>query len=444
MTKIAAELTEPAPLRRVLDAVRAIAADWVRADALTTIAVGLTDPTDLEHAADIARGITESGPRARALAAVAVRMAEPARTNVLDEALDTITSATRQPWDQMRALRAMAAEAAGSARQSRVINAALAITDGKLRWEALVAVADQLPEPTRTQVLEHAATAARAVSDWDRTQKLAAVAARLTGASRALLLDEILDDAATTTSDMDRAHALVAVADQLTEPAQLDRSLTAALACVELKYRAEALAAVAARLTEPIRTDLQGKALDAAIAVPKQQDRAWALYGVAKRLTESNHLDRAVEAAFAIDDSDWVFAVSSAARGSPEPQRDRVLARALDRATSDTKRPGPAERQFAAISEDLTDPDHLGRALGVALGLEPDPFSGSGAWTAVFRRVARLATDIPPKDVVRLLRQAFHTLPRSSVLLDVIGAAAPATARVGGQEALIGQLDLII
>jgi hypothetical protein len=443
ITNVGAQLTEPVALGRVLDAACAIEPESDRADAVTTIAVGLTDPIHLDRAADIARTITDTGPRSRALAAVAIRMAEPGRTNVLDEAFDAIGASTRQPWNQMRALRAMAADAAGPAHQDRMINAALGITDAEYRSEALVAVADQLAEPTRTAALEQAATAARAVTNVNRLQRMVAVATSLTGPNRARLLDELLDQAATTTSDLERARTVAAVAE-LIVPAQLARARTAALACVQRRSWAQASAAVAARLAEPTRSESLAEALDTAIAVFEQRDRAWALAAVAKHLTASDQLDRAVAAAIATADADWVYALVSATPNLPAPQRNQALARALDRATSDIMHPGPAGRQVSVISNELTDPDQLGRALDLALLVEPDPEYGPGPWIMVFRRVARLATDISPTDTVRLLRRAFHTLPRSSVVLDIIGAIAPATARIGGQEALIGQLDLIL
>ncbi|MGH3624250.1 MAG: hypothetical protein ACRDQ5_21095, partial [Sciscionella sp.] len=440
MTKIAAHVNEPAPLGRVLDAGRAMPADWGRADAVTTIAAGLTDPALLAQAAGIARAIADPGPRARTLAAVAVRMAEPARTGVIDETFAAIEAAPR-PWDRTRALRTMATEAT---RQRQLVDAALAITDAGARWEALIAVADQLAEPARTPVLNAAAVAARDVRDWDRAVKLAGVATRLSGSEHTALTAEILNGAVTETSDLERSRALVSVADQLTEPDQLDRALDAALACAKPDSRAKALAAVAARLPEPSRTGLLGRALDTAVAVPDPRDRAWALYEVANQLTDPDHLGRAVDAAFAVAGPDWVFAACAAARRLPEPQRHHALDRVLDRATADINRSGPAERQLSAIAENLTNPDHFAKALDVALGLEPDMFSGAGAWTAVFRQVAKLDEDMAPKDVVRLLRQAFHALPRTTVMFDIIGAAAAATARIGGQQALTGQLDLFL
>src|SRR6202035_4825668 len=241
---------------------RGIGDDWAKAGALGSLAARLPEEL-LDLALTAAEEIGDDEAKAGALGTLAERLPEPRRAEVLDRAI-TAAEGDRGRLGQGRrarnAGRTLAGGTAGPRADGRRGNRGRC---GQGR-QALGTLAERLPEPRRTEVLDRALMAAEGIGDDEAKAKvLGSLAARLPEA----LLDRALKAAEGIGDDEAKAGALGSLAERLPEPRRtevLDRALTAAEGIGDDRAKAGALGSLAERLPEPRRTVVLDRALTAA------------------------------------------------------------------------------------------------------------------------------------------------------------------------------------
>jgi hypothetical protein len=168
---------------------------------------------------------------------------------------------------------------------------------------AVVYVAEHMPEPARTRLLEVALSAARSLSDdGSRVDVLAAIAARLPGADRSGVLGEALASLQKTGLEARRQHVLEALAEAaglIPEPERtrvLREVVAVAHAMENAESRATALTAVLKHvrgLSEPEKSALLSEALASVPAVVDEGLRAMTLASLAETVEQVPESERA-------------------------------------------------------------------------------------------------------------------------------------------------------
>ena len=239
--------------------------------------------------------------------------------------------------------------------KTAILTAAEGISSDNAKAGALGSLAERLPEPRRTEILERALTAAEGIGDdGDKAHALGSLAERLPER----LLERALTAAEGIGSDDAKAGALGSLAERLPERL-LERALTAAEGIGNDGAKAGALGSLAERLPER----LLERALTAAEGIGNDGAKAGALGSLAERLPE-RLLERALTAAEGIGDDDTkAGALGSLAERLPE----RLLERALT-AAEGIGNDGAKAGALGSLAERL--PERLlERALTAAEGI---------------------------------------------------------------------------
>jgi hypothetical protein len=164
-----------------LTAARAIEDDRERVRVLTELAEQALPGPLLAEALRAVRAIDDDRERASALATLAGQLPDGERAAVLEEVL--IEARTIEiDWERALVLTELARQALPGPLIAEVLKAVRTLEDDENRASALGALAAQLPEEERTDVLVEAlASASRIVGAYDRAGQLARLAEQLVG-----------------------------------------------------------------------------------------------------------------------------------------------------------------------------------------------------------------------------------------------------------------------
>jgi hypothetical protein len=376
------------------------------------------------------------------LAALWVRLGQNQRGEALARSLT-------RPYDQVRALTAVATALAEAGQPDRALSlaadaeqAARSITRPYYQAWALTDVATALAKAGQWDRAEQTAHSITQV--YDQAKALTAVATALAKAGqpdRALtLLADAEQTARSASGPDDQARALTDVAEAIAKAGQPEYALTL-LADAEQaarsitnsddqKYQAWALTDVAEALAKAGQPDravtLAADVEQAARSITDSDDRAWALTTAATALAEAGQPDRAEQAARSITDSgDQARVLTAVATALAEAgQWDRAEQAARSISDSDDQ-----ARALTAVATALAKAGQPDRALTLLADAEQTARSidHTGSQASVLGNVARALAEAGQWDRAE---HAAHSITRpyyqAWVLTDVATALAEA------------------
>ena len=276
------------------------------------------------------------------------------------------------------------------------------ISDASKKAIALANLACQLL-PSRSEILQQALSAARAIGDdIYKAHTLVEIAPQLSEIECDQVLEEALTAAENIAYQPDRIKVLALISSQFSNAERRDEILRQALTEAKslqdagLSNRAVTLATVAALLTEPDnRLQLLEEALVAIQAIPGEKRRVKAFETVVLHLTEPL-LNRALTIAEDMPESRRPRALAAISPQLPEHWLERALTIAQG-----IKDPWYLTDALVAIAPYL--PEHLSeRALAVVQTIEYP-------WARAYA-LGAIASQLPESQSTQLLKQALLDL----------------------------------
>ncbi len=199
LASIANELPEALrdqALERALNAARGVDHARVRAELLATVAVRLPDPARAEVVAEALSAVERVWPASHRFHALAT-LAPHLPASLLDDA-ERLASATGDEEARARLLRELAPLLLEPLKEDvlrQAFTITRAITDAWLRSKLLTEMAPLLPDTLRQDALNEALSAARSLAPRSRAKSLAAVASQLAEPERTEVLNTAFEDA---------------------------------------------------------------------------------------------------------------------------------------------------------------------------------------------------------------------------------------------------------
>jgi tetratricopeptide (TPR) repeat protein len=387
----------------------------------------------------LAASITDPYEQARALAAVAGAVAEAGQH---EQAATVARSITNSGW-QAEALAAVAGALTEAGQPEQAATMARSITDPDGQAEALAAVAGALTEAAQPEqaatMASQATTVARSVTNPDgQAQALAAVAGALAKAGQheqaATMASQATTVARSVTNPYEQAEALTVVAGALAKAGQHEQAAaiasqaaTVARSITTNPYvQAQALAAVAGALAKAGQHEqaaaMASQAATGARSITDPGRQARALTVVAGALAKAGQHEQAATMARSITDPGWQAEALAGQAGALAEVGQHEQAAAVARSITDSS--GQA-RALAAVAGALAEAGQHEQAATMARSIT-DP-----GWRAVALAEAAkaLAAGGDARQARRVASAACAVGPWTTVL-ELVLSLEPSALRV--------------